>query len=209
METYEIVKNMPYLSKTALSMVFEKNPNTFRNTLAYWKKNNSLIQVKRGFFVFRSFIEKKDNAMYYSRFIATKMIEPSYLSKEFVLQEYGMMTDVVYGYSVITTKKTQTLDNQFGKFNYQSIKPELFNGFVEKKYGDMNWNTATKAKALFDYLYFNKNKFRSMSFGELDALRINFEPMKKNDWVELNRYSKKSDKKMKAIINLIKKYVNQ
>lgn len=209
MDITQKIQKMPYLSKTALSSAFGKNVNTLRNSIAYWKKNNSLIQIKRGFFVFQNFLDKKDNAMYYSRFIATKMIEPSYLSKEFVLQDYGMLTDIVFGYTVITTKKTQSISNQFGIFNYQSIKPELFCGFIAKTYNDTAWNIATKAKALFDYLYYNKKKFKQISFEELEALRINLNSMEKKDFVEFMTYAKKADKKMQNICVLVKKYANK
>jgi len=199
---------MPYLSKTAINNAFNKNPNTLRNSISYWKKNGSLIQVKRGYFVFQDYLDKKDNSLYYPRFIATKMIEPSYLSKEFVLQEYGMFADAVFGYSVVTTKKTQSISNQFGRFNYQSIKPDLFNGYTKKTYNGTSWNMATKAKALFDYLYFSKNKFKKMMIGELDALRLNLAVMNKKDWTEFLSYAKIADKKMQTICNLAKKYAN-
>ncbi len=209
MEMKQQIKTIPYLSKTAINSVFAKNSNTLRNSIAYWKKTGSLIQIKRGYFVFKDYLDKKDNSLYYSRFIATKMIEPSYLSKEFALQEYGMFTDVVFGYSVVTTKKTQIIINQFGSFNYQSIKPELFSGFVEKKYGSTIWYMATKAKALFDYLYYNKNKFSQFNNDEVESLRLNLNLMTADDWREFLSYVNRADKKMQTICNLVKKYANQ
>jgi predicted transcriptional regulator of viral defense system len=209
MEITRTIKEMPYLSKTALASAFDKNPHTLRNSIAYWKKNGSLIQIKRGYFVFNNYLDKKDNALYYPRFIATKMIEPSYLSKEFVLQDYGMFADSVYNYSIITIKKTQAISNQFGTFYYQSIKPGLFCGFLKKTYGHTAWSIATKAKALFDYLYFNKNKFRQINADELGDLRLNLKIMNKKDWLEFFSYAKKADKKMQDICHLIKKYANR
>ena len=209
METRKQIKTMPYLSKTVISSVFAKNPNTLRNSIAYWKKTGSLIQIKRGYFVFKDYLDKKDNSLYFSKFIATKMIEPSYLSKEFALQEYGMFTDVVFGYSIVTIKKTQIIVNQFGSFNYQSIKPELFNGYVEKKYGNTVWYIATKAKALFDYLYYNKNKFVQFDNDEVSSLRLNLDVMSADDWQEFLNFAKLGDKKMLTICNLVKKYANQ
>ena len=181
---------MPYISKTALSVYLNKNKNTLRNTLTYWQKIGKLMRVKKGRYVFKNFLERKDNALYYSQFLASKMIEPSYLSAEFVLQEYQMFTDVVYGYSVVTTKKTNTITNEFGVFNYRSIKEELFLGFTEFEYGDMKWYKASKAKALFDYIYFNQNKFTDFSEKELLGMRLNLENMTKVDWKEYEQYIK-------------------
>jgi len=212
METINKIKKVPYLSKTALANYLDKNPNTLRNWLSYWEKKGSLIRIKRGFYVFQSYLDKKDNALYYPRFLATKMIEPSYLSMEFVLQDYQMLTDVVYNYSIVTTKKTNSVTNRFGVFNYQSIKDELFVGFSIESYDDMNWFVASKAKALFDYMYFNQNKFSEFTGNELQSLRLKLKIMKQGDWVEYEKYLKKTPKRMQKkmwkIYKLMQKYAN-
>ena len=200
------IENLPYLSKTALANYLDKNPNTLRNSISYWVKNKSLIRLKRGFFVFRNFLEKRDNSLYFSRFLATKMIEPSYLSKESVLQDYQMLTDVVYGYSIVTGKKTNSIINEFGAFNYQSIKKNLFTGFSVKSYGAMEWYVASKAKALFDYIYFNQNKFSKITKNELLGLRLNLDIMRKSDWQEYEKYLSKAPLKMADIYKIMKNY---
>lgn len=207
MEIDKNIKNLPYLSKTALVTSLGKNPNTLKNWISYWTKKGSLIQLKRGFYVFKDFLDKNDNSLYYSKFLATKMIEPSYLSLEFILQDYQIMTDIVYNYSIVTTKKTNSISNKFGVFNYQSIKKELFIGFKKKSYGAMSWYEATKAKALFDYFYFNQNKFSQISQNELEGLRLNLEIMKASDWQEYKKYLKFAPPKMLNIYNLIQSYV--
>ena len=204
MEIIDKLKNIPYLSKTALANFLNKKPNTLKNWISYWQKKGSLIRVKRGFYVFRSFLNKKDNSLYYSRFLATKMISPSYLSMEFMLQEYQMFADVIYGYSIVTTKKTNSITNEFGVFNYSSIKKDLFVGFSTEVYGDMNWFVASKAKALFDYIYFNQNKFIEISENEVAGLRLNLDMMNKTDWKEYKRYLNKAPKKMREIYDLMK-----
>lgn len=209
MEMKRDIKNLPYLSKTAISNYLDKNPNTLRNSISYWVKNKSLIRLKRGFFVFRNFLERRDNSLYYSRFLATKMIEPSYLSKESVLQDYQMLTDVVYGYSVATRKKTNSIVNEFGAFIYQSIKKNLFTGFSVKSYGTMEWYVASKAKALFDYIYFNQNKFSKITENELLGLRLNLDIMRKSDWLEYEKYLLKAPIKMASIYKIIKKHVDR
>lgn len=198
------LEKMPYLSKLALVNYFNKNSNTLRNSISYWKKNKTLIQVKRGFYVYGDFLEKGENALYYPRFLATKMIEPSYLSMESVLQDYQMLSDVVYSYSVVTRKKTNSINNQFGVFNYRSIKEELFSGFSFETYGDMRWYVASKAKALFDYIYFRQNKFSEFSKKELISLRLNLGEMQKKDWREYEGYLKKAPTKMMRIYKIMK-----
>ncbi|MBT3249533.1 MAG: hypothetical protein HN846_04915 [Candidatus Pacebacteria bacterium] len=200
----EKIKKVPFLSKTALFIALDKNPNTLRNTIDYWIKNKTLIRIKRGFYVFSSFLDKKDNALYYSKFLATKLIEPSYLSMEFMLQEHQMLTDVVYGYSIVTLKKTNVIKNKFGVFNFSSIKKDLFTGFSKISYGSMSWYVASKAKALFDYIYFNQDKFTAFSEDELLGLRLRLEVMTTKDWKEYEKYLKKAPKKMSQIYKIMK-----
>lgn len=209
MEISKKIKLIPYLSKTSLAIALNKrNPNTLNSFIRYQQKKGSLFKIKRGAYVFKDFIEKSDNASYYSRFLATKMIEPSYLSKEFILQDYQILTDVVFNYSVITTKKTAVIANKFGTFNYQSIKPELFCGFQKKSYGDIVWYEASKSKALFDFLYFNQKRFVKFSEKELDELRLDLKLITKKDWREFEFYLKFAPKKMKYIYQIIKKYAS-
>ena len=198
------INNLPYISKTALANYLGKNYNTLRNSIAYWKKTGKLTQLKRGFYVFAEFLKQRDNSRYYPRFLATKMIEPSYLSMETILQDYQMFTDVVYGYSVVTIKKTSKVKNSFGVFNYQSIKEGLFTGFKEESYGRMKWYVASKAKALFDYIYFNQNKFQDISKREIEGLRLNLEVMTKSDWQEYETYLSNAPKKMRKVYKLLK-----
>lgn len=198
------IEKMPYISKTALNNYFDKNLNTLRNSITYWKKNKTLIQLKRGFYVYATYLEKGENSLYYSRFLSSKMIEPSYLSMESALQDYQMFSESVYGYSIVTNKKTNSISNEFGIFNYRSIKKNLFCGFSSEVYGDMKWYVASKAKALFDYIYFNQNKFSEISEKELSGLRLNLGVMQKKDWKEYGGYVEKTSTKMKAIYELMK-----
>ncbi|MEI7425350.1 MAG: hypothetical protein WCK16_00295 [Candidatus Moraniibacteriota bacterium] len=199
------IQRMPYISKTALGKALNKpNLNTLRNYISYWQKKEELLPVKRGFYVFKNFIDKSDNSLYYARFLGTKLIEPSYLSAEFILQEYQALTDVVFGYSLMTTKKTTTIKNQFGSFNYYSIDPGLFSGFEKKKYGDMIWYEATKARALFDFLRLKLRKKKIVSGNDILDLRINFEVFTKQDWLEFEKYLNLAGKKMQIVYKLIK-----
>lgn len=207
MEIDEKLKLTPFISKTSLaSALRKKNIGTLNSFVRYWTKKKALIRVKRGFFVWRDFLERDNNASSYPRFLATKMIEPSYLSGEFILQDYQILTDVVFNYSIVTTKKTLSIKNDFGLFNYQSIKPDLFSGFQKKYSGNMIWYEASKAKSLFDFLYFNQRKFADFSRQEISGLRLNLEPFTAGDWREFESYLKFSPEKMQNIYQSLKKY---
>ncbi len=99
MEIDKKLKLTPFISKTSLaSALRKKNIRTLNSFIRYWTKKNALIRVKRGFYVWQDFLERDNNAFDYPRFLATKMVEPSYLSGEFILQDYQILADVVFNY---------------------------------------------------------------------------------------------------------------
>ena len=91
-----------------------------------------------------------------------------------------------------------------GNYSYRNIKDSLFLGFKEK-----NWNNniiyiASKAKALFDYLYLKSTY--NIKADVYDA-RINWDNFSEDDLLELTKYVKLSKSiKMNNILKVVKKY---
>jgi len=56
----------------------------------------------------------------------------------------------------ITLKTPRRINNDLGIFSYRKIKSSLFYGYDTIGKGDYLIQEATKAKALFDFLYFQK-----------------------------------------------------
>jgi predicted transcriptional regulator of viral defense system len=73
-----------------------------------------------------------------------------------VLFENNILTENVYTFTLITTKKTKHFTNNFGDFNYKSIKKDFFGDYEILKIDDFLIYKATPEKALFDYLYFKR-----------------------------------------------------
>ena len=133
------------------------------------------------------------------------MYEPSYLSMEYTLEKYGVLTETTRSFTLVTKKKTQRFSNDFGIFKYYHLQKKLFQGFKITRKNDFIIAEASLAKALFDFLYFRKN----ILFNEkqLDELRLNLDNLNKKDFKELEKYIKlEKSKKMRIIFDyLIKK----
>jgi len=169
------------------------NRQTVKNQLKNWTAKGYLLRMRKNLYFLKE-AELKDEFI-----LANRLYEPSYVSLESALNYYGFIPDIPFAVTSVTIKKTQKFKNQFGVFNYRTLKPELFFGWKEIKVGeDHFYRIAKPEKALFDFLYLNQN-----SFGENFPQEERFSFSKDFNWVEFKKYSQLI--KTKNFKNLVKK----
>jgi len=202
------IENLPYFSID--NFAFEKDRNYLKVTLSRLARRKKIIPLKRGFYVSRQYLdnlEKKNLFNDYLEFITNILYSPSYLSLEYVLSEYNILSESSYNFTAITKNKTNKFKNEFGIFGYHHLKDELFNGFDIIENNDFLIYKATKVKALFDFLYLRKNILINKEI--IDALRLNLDNFNKKDIIEFKKFViLENSKKMKQIfISLFKERV--
>lgn len=197
-----LTRTLPYFNFDNLAGI-EKNRVYLKILFHRYKKAGKLIGLKKGVYVSREYVDKieKNGAIdFYSEFIANFLYSPSYLSLDYVLYEYNLLTEVPINITSVVRSKTARFSNEFGNFLYHKIKDNLFTGFTITKKGNYTICKATKAKALFDFLYLRKN-----SIADKEAfleLRLNLDNLNKKDLNELGKYIKiEGSKKMREILN--------
>lgn len=87
-------------------------------------------------------------------FLANKMYEPSYISLNTALSHYGIIPEVVYAVTSVTTKISREFSTPRGDYIYQRIKKMAFTGYGLRLIDKDNVLMAAPEKALADYLYF-------------------------------------------------------
>ena len=143
-----------YFTKNTLQQVVPINDNALYSNIKRWIKQNIIMQLKRGMYVTNDYYIRLPEKQAYREFIANKLKVPSYLSLEYVLQKYSLLTEGVYAFTSITLKKTNTYQNKLGLFTYSNISQGLFTGYKIVGKEGFQIKEASKAKALFDFLYF-------------------------------------------------------
>ena len=200
-----LVENLPYFNLEDLLTV-EKNKNYLKILLSRCEKSGKVFRLKKGTYTTKEYLSKisPEEINFYYEFLANILYRPSYLSLEYVLSEYNLLTEFSYNFTSITKNKTKKFENKFGVFVYHHIKDPLFCGFNLIKKGNFFIFKATKAKALFDFLYLRKDIL--INKDSLKELRLNLENFNKKDIKEFETYLKlNSSKKMKEIFkNLLK-----
>ena len=177
------LSNLSYFDLETLAQITELEGNTLYKNVFRWINQGLVIQLKRGFYTTQIFASKQ-NPKSYLEFISNKLRYPSYLSLEYVLSKYQVLTESVYTYTSITQKSTRTYSNNLGIFSYRSISDSLFTGYKIIKDNNFEIAIATKSKALFDFLYLKLYRKSEITKTMIDDLRLNVDEFTKADKAE-------------------------
>ncbi|MBU0722786.1 hypothetical protein KJ973_03520 [Patescibacteria group bacterium] len=196
-----LAEQLPYFGFDDLIPI-EKNKTYLAILLSRYTKRGKLIRLKKGLYVAKKYIDetqKTNSFSVYLEFIANILYQPSYLSLDYILYFHNILTELPVNFTlVVSAKKTIVFSNELGNFYYHKIKDELFCGFKIIEENNLTILKATKAKALFDFLYFRKNVLINKKTTQ--ELRLNMDNFTKNDLKEFKKYLKiEGSKKMKQI----------
>jgi predicted transcriptional regulator of viral defense system len=198
-----------FFNKETLSRVIEIEDDALSADIQRWIKRGNLIQLKKGFYVVKEYYQSLGDKQAYVEFLANILKKPSYLSSEYVLQKYSILTESVFAITSITRKKTRIYQNKFGMFIYSNIKDELFTGFKIISKGGFEIKEATKAKALFDFLYLRLWRVPEITREIVESYRFNLNEVSNEDFVEFESYIKLSGlSKFMNLTDILKEIAN-
>ena len=174
--------------------------------LSRYVKRGTMLHLRKNLYVTKSYLDNTERRGIFSSYVeftANKMYPPSYLSLDYVLHEHNMLTEIPQNMTSVGLRKTDHFSNNLGNFIYHKIKEELYLGFKVVKKGDFSILKATKAKALFDFLYLRKRLL--VDKRAVEELRLNLDEVTENDFKELEGYVEtERSLRMKEILNWLK-----
>lgn len=109
-----------------------------------------------------------------SYLLANKIYRPSYVSLDTALAHYGMIPEIVYSVTSVTTKATREFTTPWLIFDYQKIKRQAFTGYRPMEIDGTTVLIAEPEKALVDFLYFVDLKQRLLN-DRLDLKKISLQ----------------------------------
>lgn len=166
--------------------------------LTRWVDKGYLIKLKNGVYLFTN---KKEQTL--KEHIAFSIYQPSYISLEWALSLYGMIPEVVYSVTSVTSKASRKYENAMGVFTYRHLKNNLFFGYTKINKNGQVYLLAEREKALLDYIYLNSYKIKNID--DVEELRLNSSSLKKINKTKIKKYSKFYPKKnnIEKILKLI------
>lgn len=148
------------------NQVYVWKPDFDRNNFVRWVKKGLLVRLRQGYYTFPEYKNKPD----FTLFFANRIYRPSYISLHTALAFYGIIPEAVVQITSVTTLKTANFQNEFGEYEYKSIRAELMFGYDFKTIANArSIKLARPEKALLDLLYlypfYNSEK-------EMEELRL-------------------------------------
>ncbi len=184
---------------------FEPNEHRLNENVKSWLRNGALISLKKGLYILRERYEKEPDKAGYLAYLAGKMVEPSYLSLEYVLDAHRIMSEPASVITSVTPKSTREITNELGTFRYASVREALFCGYDVKSFSGATFYEASKEKALFDFLYLYFFKNRNVSSETIENLRLNWENFSGSEFKKFSEFVKLSEnKRMKRVADIIR-----
>ena len=123
-----------------------------RNNLTRWCRKGLLVKLRNEHYAFPEYKQMPG----FTRYVANRIYQPSYISLHSALSFYGMIPEEVVGLTSVTTQKTAKYTNDFGTYTYQNVKVDFFFGYEPKAMQNgRSVFFATPEKALIDLLYLN------------------------------------------------------
>lgn len=199
------LNNASFFTKETLSQIIGGSNKAIDDNILRWVKKGILLQLKNGLYVTNEYVNSLVNQEPFIEFIANILKKPSYLSCEYVLQKYGMLTESVFSITSVSLKKTNMYRNKLGTFLYANIKEGLFTGYKILNRDGFEIKEATKAKALFDFLYLRLWRVQEISKELIRSYRFNLIEFSSIDFQEFESYVQLTTlKKMKILPGLLK-----
>ena len=139
-------KGIKIFSTLDFTRIFNKNKEASRQFIQD-NLGQMFIRLKRGLFTLK-------NNQPSPELIANKLYSPSYISLETALSNYGIIPEVVYSITSVTTKSTREFSAVDINFSYRTIRKPAFTGYGLQVRSGEKTLMAEPEKALVDYLYF-------------------------------------------------------
>lgn len=140
-------KKLPIFTMRDIRTLFGLSPFAATKLLHRYAKQNFVIRVKRGLYVLA-------DSQLSELFLANKLYEPSYISREFALSYHRVIPETVYEITSVTTKPTRRFEKLGKIFSYRKIKKSAFTGYETIKQNNVSFRIADAEKAFVDTNYF-------------------------------------------------------
>ena len=156
-----------------------KDYTNIKNKISREVHSGRLIQIARGLY--------ETDANVSGKYLAGRILGPSYLSFDYALSLYGLIPEAIYKTYTSASfqkRKTKKFENHYGIFTYRDIPANVYPlGILLYEENGYSYQIATPEKALCDKLYTippvkNLAEFSALLF---DDLRIDENELKKLD----------------------------
>jgi hypothetical protein len=151
-----------------------------RNKISKMLKSGDIIALKSGLYILSDIFQKP----LILETAANLLYGPSYVSLDYALALYGLIPEIAYNVSSVTTGRRKIYQTPVGTFIYHHLKCDYYClGYRVQKSGDTNYLIASPEKAVCDKLYLSPRLQDANSLEQFlfDDLRLDASALHKLD----------------------------
>lgn len=140
-------KKLPVFTAADIRVLFGLSEGATAKLLHRYASREFIVRIKRGLYMLA-------DASLPELFIAGKLYEPSYVSREFALSYHRVIPETVYEITSVTPKTTRRFEKLGKVYSYRKIKEIAFAGYEIAKQNGLGFRIADAEKAFVDANYF-------------------------------------------------------
>ncbi len=140
-------KKLPVFTVADIRTLFKLSQSATVKLLHRYTSKKFTVRLKRGMYTLADAIPPE-------LFIAGKLYEPSYVSREFALSYHRVIPETVYEITSVTPKATRRFEKIGRIYSYRKIKQAAFTGYTVEKQSGLGFRIADAEKAFVDANYF-------------------------------------------------------
>jgi len=140
-------RNIRVFTPAILGKIFQLSYFKTRHLVDRETKNGFFIRLKNGLYTIASDLPGEE-------LMANLLYQPSYISFEYALAYYGILPEMPYMITSVTTKATRTFSFLDKSFSYRNMKIGTYTGYNLRKSESDSFLIAEAEKAFLDYYYF-------------------------------------------------------
>jgi len=106
--------------------------------------------------------------------LACEMYQPAYLSFEWVLAKYGILSQQPLNLTLATNRPTKKIETKNNFIFYRHLQPNLFWGYEQKEH----YFEATPEKAFIDLAYLSLNGYAKFDVEEMNLTLLDINKIK-------------------------------
>ena len=140
-------KKLPVFTAADIRALFGLSGGAAVKLLHRYARRGFIVRIKRGLFALSDAVPPE-------LFVASKLYEPSYVSREFALSYHRIIPETVYEITSVTPKATRRFEKLGKIYSYRKVKNSAFVGYGIEKQNGLSFRIADPEKAFVDANYF-------------------------------------------------------
>ena len=167
-----LAEGMPTFSTRDVVIFSEQSPSSVAVHLNRWVRTGRIERLRRGLYTLK---ERERRVPLTPAYLSSILVEPSYLSGQWVLAQNSVIPEAVFAVTAATRGRKVHFENAYGRFAYHRLPQCAWFGYVGKEVQSYYVLFARSEKALLDTIYWSGSPWDRQRFRQerVDANRLN------------------------------------